>query len=429
MITLTNATLACLWPRKLERANISIDDGRITGISGQAPAEAGEVVDCAGRVVMPGNVCGHTHLYSALARGMPAPPIAPRNFPEILAHVWWRLDRALDEKSVYYSALIGVIDAVRGGTTTLVDHHSSPNYIAGSLDTVALAFEQVGARGILCYEVTDRGGPARREQGLRENERFLRRSTPRLTGAVGAHASFTLEDETLGQLSNLATAFDTGVHIHVAEDEADQVDSLRRSGKRVVERLNGANVLRPRSILAHCVRLDGTEIQTVDRQRSWVVHNCRSNMNNAVGRASPASFGNRIGLGTDGIDGDMFAESRTAFFRAREDDLDSDADRFASMLSGSGALASEYFGVPIGTLEAGAVADLMVLEYDPPTQLTAGNLAWHWMFGMTSAMVESVMVEGAWVMRNRELLAVDEEKVRHEARADARRLWDVMGTL
>jgi putative selenium metabolism protein SsnA len=425
---LVNCTVASLAPRGVVRGAIVIDDGRISAVGDEVTPGSvpGERVDCEGRLVMPGNVCAHTHLYSALARGMPPPPRPPRNFPEILELVWWRLDRALDEESLRSSALVGVLDAVRAGTTTLVDHHASPNFIDGSLDVIADAFDAIGARGVLCYEVTDRGGPERRRAGLAENARFLTRRDRRLRGLVGAHASFTLEDESLDALAALAEDTGTGVHIHVAEDIADETDSLRRSGLRTALRLRRAGILRPQSIAAHGVHLDGEEVAAIQGGRTWLVHNCRSNLNNSVGRAPVSAFGDRSALGTDGIDGDMFAESRTAFFRGREDDLDTPAERFTDMLSRGGELAGDLFGLPIGRLEAGAAADLIVLDYVPPTPLSGDNLAWHWMFAFSGAMVRDVMVDGRWVVRNRELPHVDEEKIRADARAQAARLWSVM---
>jgi len=379
---------------------------------------------------MPGNVCGHTHLYSALARGMPAPKETPHNFPEILRYIWWRLDRALDEDAVRYSGLVGALDAARAGTTTLIDHHASPSFIEGSLDVLSSAIESVGLRAVLCYEVTDRNGREGREAGLRENERFLAQKGPEtVRGMVGAHASFTLEDETLRSLAEIARATHTGVHIHVAEDAIDEEDSLRRCGRRTAYRLQDAGILNDESIAAHGVHLDAGEIETVARSGSWFVHNCRSNMNNGVGRAPVHLFGERCALGTDGIDEDMFAESRSAYFRAREHSLDAYAERYGRLLAGGATLASRFFPCPVGRLEPGAAADLIVLNYDPPTPLSADNLAWHWMFAMTAQNVESVMVGGKWVMYKGEFCTVDEEKVRAEARDQASRLWTRMASL
>jgi putative selenium metabolism protein SsnA len=404
-----------------------VADGRIT-----APGSVGaeETIDCSGCLVMPGNVCAHTHLYSALARGMPPPPRPPRNFPEILELIWWRLDRALDEESIRSSALVGALDSLRSGTTSLVDHHASPSWIDGSLDVLADGITGVGARALVCYEVTDRGGTERRDAGLSENARFIRENLrPLARGMFGAHASFTLDDSTLDALAGTAADTGTGVHIHVAEDIFDEVDSLRRSGKRVAQRLQDAGILRDHSIAAHGVHLQQGELGTISSSGTWLVHNCRSNMNNSVGRAPVLQFGDRSALGTDGIDGDMFAESRTAYFRAREDSLDVYAEQFTDLLARGAGLVSKYFGLPIGTLEPGAAADLVVLDYDPPTPLTSDNLAWHWMFAFGAEMVRDVMVGGRWVIRDRQFVTVDEERIRAEAREHARRLWERMETL
>lgn len=429
-VILANATLAALAPPMVQRRDILVDGGRIAEVGESVSAPGAVVVDCSGKTVMPGNVCAHTHLYSALARGMPAPSRPPRNFRDILELIWWRLDRALDEPAIRYSALVGAIDALRCGTTALVDHHSSPNAIDGSLDVIADALQTVGMRGLVCYEVTDRGGAERSRAGLRENARFLRANQrPLVRGMVGAHASFTLEDPTLELLASLAAETRTGVHIHVAEDLYDEQDSVRRSGMRTADRLLKAGVLDQRGIAAHGVHLDRSELAALRQERTWLVHNCRSNMNNAVGRAQIESFGDRGALGTDGIDGDMFAESRTAFFRAREGNLAVPAEAPSGMLARGGTLISEHFEDRIVVIEEGAVANLIVLDYDPPTPLDADNLAWQWMFGMSSQQVESVMVAGEWAVQDRRLCRVDEEEVRARARVEAKRLWTRMETV
>ena len=426
-VVLANGTLTGLQPRIVLPAHIGVEDGRIAWISTELPDDGWPVVDCSGCLVMPGNVCAHTHLYSALARGMPPPPRSPRNFPEILELIWWRLDRALDQESIRYSALIGSIDALKAGTTTLVDHHASPEYIDGSLDVLADAIGEAGARSVVCYEVTDRGGRERSRAGVRENARFLRDNRrPLAHGMVGAHASFTLEDDTLEDLAALRQETGAGIHIHVAEDVSDEIDSLRRSGKRTAQRLLDAGILSAESIAAHGVHLQPHELQTMRQTDTWLVHNCRSNLNNSVGRAPVTQFGERSALGTDGIDGDMFAESRAAYFRAREDSVDEFAERFTDLLGRGAALVSQHFGDPVGKLEPGAGADLMVLEYNPPTPLTSQNVAWHWMFAFSASMVRDVMVAGTWAVRNRVCQLVDEAKVRAEACEITRRLWTRM---
>lgn len=434
-LLITNCTLAQLRPRGVRRANLLIEGDSIAGIFEQIPPGEHEIFDADGALVMPGNMCGHTHLYSVLARGMPAPPKSPRNFPEILQYIWWRLDRALYEQSIRSSGLIGAIDALKSGTTTLVDHHASPLCIDGSLTMLAEELKRAGARAVLCYEVTDRNGVEGRKAGIRENERFARETanSPSIRAMFGAHASFTLDNESLDAIAGSAHDLGIGVHIHVAEDVCDQTDAMVRTGKRVAYRLDSHGVLSDRSLLAHCVHLHEDEIKLVGRRGSWVAHNCRSNLNNSVGRAPLLALlknlPGKMVLGTDGIDQDMFAESRTAFFRAREDSLDALADQFTDALAAGADLVSQSFSKPVGRLESGYLADLQIYDYTPPTPLTADNLAWHWMFAFTNQLVKHVMVGGRWVVRDRSMVNVDGGEARAVAREQAQSLWRRMEAL
>ena len=240
-LALCGATVVlALDPPEVVSADLVIAGDRIAAV-GQAPPGVTRR-DCSGTLVLPGNVCAHHHLYSALSRGMPYHLAPPVTFTEILQRVWWRLDRALDEAAIRASALRGGLDALRAGTTTIVDHHASPHAIDGSLDIIADALAELGVRSVLCYEVSDRDGPERAAAGIAENRRFLARSTGLARGMVGAHASFTLSDDTLGALVEVARLGGSGVHIHVAEDASDQADAHARSGHGVVERLELAGV-------------------------------------------------------------------------------------------------------------------------------------------------------------------------------------------
>jgi len=423
---LRNATCATLDPPSVRKLDVRISEGRIveTGIRLRSrPYE--EKVDLRGKIVMPGMVCAHTHLYSSLARGMPPLRRTPKNFLGILRFLWWKLDRALDEEAIYYSALVGAIEAAKSGTTTLIDHHASPRAIKGSLDIIKTALAKVGLRGVLCYEVTDRGGTKQRDQGLEENDRFLHanRTGGTFRGLVGAHASFTLSDTSLRACHWLAEAHGTGVHIHVAEDLCDVRDARQRHYGGVIARLERHGILRPDSLLAHCVHLRPTEFTKIHTYNCWLVHNPRSNMNNAVGYAPLHRFGSRAALGTDGFTADMFEESRYGFYRNREAGEKLPPAYFAQLLSGGQALVSEIFGEDVGTLRADAIADLIVLDYTPPTPLTNGNLLSHALFGMRSAAVESVMVDGRWVVWEGHLVNMSEELVLHRARRIAKDLW------
>jgi putative selenium metabolism protein SsnA len=412
-----------LDPVTLVRADVVVDGGRVTSV-GSAP-EGAIRRDCGGCVIVPGNVCSHTHLYSALARGMPYTLEAPANFLEILQRIWWRLDRALDEGSIGASALVGGAGALLAGTTTLIDHHASPTSIDGSLDVIADALEGLGIRSILSYEVSDRDGAASVSAGLRENERFLgsRRSLAR--GHVGVHASFTVSEDTLTACVELAERAGTGVHIHVAEDAADQRDALARFGSRVVPRLAGAGALTDRTLLAHCIHLDEEELKAVRDTGVWVAHNPMSNMNNAVGHAAVGALGERVALGTDGIGGDMFAESKAAYFRARDADVATSIAWPLGALSHGARLVGRMFEEPgLGTISPGAPADLAVLGYEPPTPLEAGNLAGHWMFGFAAGDIRDVLVAGELVVADGRLTRVDQDKLAADAAVEAARLWD-----
>jgi len=418
-----------LDPVVVTTADVLVRDGRVADL-GAIDAPDAERIDCSGCLVIPGNVCAHHHLYSALARGMPYRLEPPDNFVQVLQRVWWRLDRALDEDAVWLSAWSGGADALLAGTTTIVDHHASPNAIAGSLDRIAEALGELGARSVLCYEVTDRDGPERATAGIEENLRFCKGGFPLALGMVGAHASFTLSEETLAGCVEVARDADVGIHVHVAEDAADERDSISRFDVRVVERLAEARALGPRSLLAHSVHVDEREIELIRQTGTWVAHNARSNMNNRVGRAPVGELGERVALGTDGIDGDLFAESRTAFWRAREADPSVGPSWILKRMAASARLAAGVYEEPLlGTLQPSAPADLVVLAYDPPTPVTAENLAGHWAFGLSARHVRDVVVNGEVVVRERRLAKDSEAEVRARCRVAAEQLWRRMDAL
>jgi len=422
MILTGGVVVTSLDPVRLTDDDVHVVDGRI------APGGGGERRDCSGCLVVPGNVCAHTHLYSALARGMPYDLEPPENFLQTLQRVWWRLDRALDEDSVNASALVGGMDALLCGTTTLVDHHASPNAIDGSLDVIEGALSTLGVRSVLCYETSDRDGPDRARAGLAENRRFVERvereRLPLARGLIGAHASFTLSDETLAACADAALAQAVGLHIHAAEDEADERDAVARYGSRVAARLADAGALDARTLLAHGVHLDDDEISLVQAAGASLAHNARSNMNNAIGRARLDALGQRVALGTDGIGSDMFEESRTAYFRLREDDRSAGPDWPLQRLAEGARFAAGAFGEPgLGTIAPGAPADLAVLDYAAPAPMHAGNFPGHWTFGLSARHVRDVLVAGEWVVLDRKLTRVDQQELAVSARAEAERLW------
>lgn len=414
-------------------------DGRIAamGDSHALFAEFGEVatLDANGQLVMPGNICAHTHFYGAFARGMAIPGRPMKDFPDILERLWWRLDRALQPEDVEYSALVCLVDAIKHGTTTLIDHHASPEAIGGSLDIIAGAVERAGVRTALCYEVSDRNGPEGAQAGIAENVRFIR-SLPEngssLLGATfGLHASLSLSDETLADCVSAARDLSTGFHIHVAEHEADEYDSLFRYDKRVVNRLALAGVLGPKSLVAHAVHVDPVEMNLLFDTGTWVTHQPRSNMNNAVGAADIEGMlrmGIPVCLGNDGFGNNMWAEWKTAYLLHKIVHLDprrANGMDIAQMgIYNNAALAGIFWpDLPVGTLELGAAADVILVDYQPTTPLTAGNLPWHIIFGFEASMVTSTIVAGKILMRDRQLLTLDEREITARSRELAQVVW------
>lgn len=442
----TNANLIT-WgdPHEIiANAGVLIRDGKIAATGPQAelrqrfPDES--EVDAGGQYLMPGNICAHTHFYGAYARGMGIPGSAPKDFPEILGKLWWPLDKALTSEDVYYSSLVCLIDAIRHGTTTLVDHHASPNAIAGSLDAVARAVEESGVRAALCYEVTDRDGMEKARAGIDENLRFIRRvqagdnAGGRLGALFGLHASLTLSDETLADCRSAMDdlAEPVGFHIHVAEHAVDEYDALSKAGTRVADRLQQAGILGPRTIVGHAVHVDAREIAILAETGTWVSHQPRSNMNNGVGLPQVESMlraGVRVCLGNDGMSNAMWEEWQAAYFGHKLVNLDPrrlPANLIEQMaIYNNRDLASQVFGgLMLGGIAPGAAADLIFVDYHPYTPLIPGNLPWHIVFGFNPSMVTATMVNGQFLMRDRKILCLDEAKIAGEAMRRAPAIWE-----
>jgi putative selenium metabolism protein SsnA len=439
---ITNAKLIT-WKDEqiLDDYAVLIQEGKIAAVGrshvlvDEYPEE--EQLDAGGKYCMPGNICAHTHFYGAFARGMAIPGKAPRDFPQILKKLWWPLDKALSEEDVRYSALVCLVDAIKHGTTTLIDHHASPNAIPGSLDIISEAVDQSGLRGVLCYEVTDRDGEEKARMGIEENVRFIQRvgadgiADGRIQGTFGLHASLTLSDKTL-EACRSAVPDDVGFHVHVAEHEADEYDSLAKAGKRVVDRLQEHGILGPRTIVAHAIHVDARELQILADTGTWVSHQPRSNMNNGVGAAEVEGMlriGIPVCLGNDGFSNAMWEEWKTTYLLHKvwhRDPRRMSADTVVELaVQNNASLASVFFPeAPPGKIELGAAADLILVDYHPTTPLTVGNLPWHIVFGFHESMVKTTIVAGEVLMRDGELLTLDEERITARSRELVPEVWE-----
>jgi putative selenium metabolism protein SsnA len=425
-------------PNKIIRnAAVAIQSDKIieTGSSRELQAKYSddEIIDGRGAFVLPGNICAHTHFYGAFARGMAIPGEAPDGFIKILEKLWWTLDKSLSMEAVKYSALVCQIDAIRHGTTTLIDHHASPNALENSLAEIRNTVEQSGLRAALCYEVTDRDGLEKTEAGIEENARFIRdlneRPDPLIGATFGLHASLTLSDETLDK-ARKACPEQVGMHIHVAEGTADQEDSLQKANMRVVNRLKRHGILGKKAILAHAVHVNDQEIEIIKDSGSWVTHQPRSNMNNAVGLPEVEkmmSAGVKVGLGNDGFSNAMWEEWKAAYLSHKLIHLDPrrmPADLIARMaIYNNSELISDLFKQSIGKITPGAQADLIIVDYKPFTDVNENNLPWHIVFGFHESMIHTTMVAGRVLMQDRKLLTLDEGKISSEALRLSKEVW------
>ena len=394
-----------------------------------------EFVDARGRLIMPGLICAHHHLYSTLSCGIASAPSS--NFVEVLQNLWWKLDRALDLEDVYFSALIPLARCIASGTTTIIDHHASPAAISGSLARIGDAVTEAGIRASLCYEVTDRNGLDGAKAGIDENAAWLNlcRGNDKLHGLVGIHAAMTVGSQTLDGCIALANEHGTGLHIHVAEDLADQEDSLQKYGKRVIQRLADAGGLGPNTLAVHCVHIDDNEMQLVQDTDTIVVHNAQSNMNNGVGCANVlelARRGIRVCLGTDGMTSNMFEEARAAFFVRHHAELHPGVgfmETTKALLQTNPEVASSFFGRKLGVLEPGAAGDVIVVDYVPFTPMNAGNAGGHLLFGAAAAKVNTTICGGKVLMRDGKLLTLDLDEIYRQARERSPRTWERFAAL
>lgn len=438
MIIIGNGTLISNVPGQpvLSDGAVAVDGDSVAAVGGNAELRKAypdhEYIDARGGIIMPGIVNNHHHFYSALARGMMVDdPRISHNFLEILENLWWRFDKALTLADVRLSAALSLIESIKCGVTSIVDHHASFGAIEGSLAEIAAVSREAGVRVCTCFEVSDRCGSEATRAAIVENEHFLKTAAEAkdgmLAGLFGLHASFTLSDDTL--MACKASAGDAGFHVHVAEGWDDVDDCLKRHGKRVVERLSDFGILGEKTLAVHCIHVAPEEMELLAETGTTVVHNPQSNMGNAVGCSPLLDMlrrGVRVGLGTDGYTHDLFESAKAAVLLQRHHLADPSVawnEPYAMLLQTNPQIAGRMFGRRLGVLEKGAGADVIVVEYAPPTPLGNENLSAHIHFGIYGPMVNTSMVNGKVIMRDRRITGVDEEVVRAACREHAVALW------
>ncbi|NLJ39592.1 MAG: putative aminohydrolase SsnA [Candidatus Atribacteria bacterium] len=416
----------------LEDKIIEIDDHE--KVLKKYPGEP--IFDAGAKILMPGMICAHTHFYGLFSRGLNIPGTSPRNFTEILNKLWWPLDSSLEIEDVKYCALVCLIDAIKHGTTTLFDHHASPNCVEGSLDAICDAFYQTGVRGIVSYEVTDRYGDLGTTQSINENSRIIKKietieERQRLVNAsFGVHAGLTISNKTLELIkANLPKGH--GIHIHVAEDASDEEDSIKKSGLRVIERLEKYGLIGKDSILVHGVHLNDKEMEIIKEKEAWITHQPRSNMNNAVGIPDiekMLGLGIKVCLGNDGFSNAMWDEWRTCYLVHKIEKRDPQSMKGNLItkiaIENNSKLATHLFkNQLIGKIQPDYQADLILVDYQPITEMNKNNLPWHILFGFRDSMVTHTMVKGKWLMKDREIVGLSENEIYVKALELSKNVW------
>lgn len=391
-----------------------------------------EFIDAKDGVIMPAFINTHEHIYSAMARGLSIKGYNPKGFLDILDGQWWTIDRHLTLEQTKYSAVETLISCIRNGVTTVFDHHASFGQIGGSLFTIADVAKELGVRACLCYEISDRDGMDKARESVMENAEFIRYAlkddTDMIAGMMGMHAQFTISDATM-ELAAANKPDEVGYHIHVAEGIEDLHDCLKKYGKRIVDRLMDFNILGEKTLLGHCIYINPHEMDLIKDTNTMVVHNPESNMGNACGCPPTMELVHRgilTGLGTDGYTHDMIESYKVANVLHKHHLCDANAawGEVPKMLfENNAAIANRYFKTPLGVLKEGAAGDVIVVDYNPPTQLDASNINGHILFGMTGRDVVTTVANGRVLMKDREIKVIDVEEAMAKCREESAKLW------
>ena len=391
-----------------------------------------EFIDAKGGVIMPAFINTHEHIYSAMARGLSIKGYNPKGFLDILDGQWWTIDRHLTLEQTKYSAVETLISCIRNGVTTVFDHHASFGQIGGSLFTIADVAKELGVRACLCYEISDRDGMDKARESVMENAEFIRYAlkddTDMIAGMMGMHAQFTISDATM-ELAAANKPDEVGYHIHVAEGIEDLHDCLKKYGKRIVDRLMDFNILGEKTLLGHCIYINPHEMDLIKDTNTMVVHNPESNMGNACGCPPTMELVHRgilTGLGTDGYTHDMIESYKVANVLHKHHLCDANAawgEVPKMMFENNAAIANRYFKTPLGVLKEGAAGDVIVVDYNPPTQLDASNINGHILFGMTGRDVVTTVANGRVLMKDREIKVIDVEEAMAKCREESAKLW------
>ena len=412
-----------------EGANI-VEVGEEAALRAKYPQA--EIIDARGGVIMPALINAHTHIYSALARGLSIVGNNPTNFYEVLDGTWWAIDRHLMMDGTRASATALYMDSIKQGVTTIFDHHASYGEIPGTLHTIAEESKRLGLRSCLCYEVSDRDGEEKCLQAIQENADFIteceKNKDPMLAAMFGGHALFTISDKTFDRMVE-ANNGRTGYHIHVSEGMNDVYDSLQNYGRRPIQRLQDHGILGDKTILGHCIHVNTAEMEIIQHTNTMVVNNPESNMGNAIGICPVIQLHKRgilLGMGTDAYTNDMLESIKVALCSQRSQNCLPNVGwcEVTDMLFRNNAkIGEKYFPATLGVLKAGAAADIIVMDYKPFTPFSDENIDGHMIFGMTGRQCQTTIANGKVLMQDRVLVGIDEEAENAHILEAAKKLW------
>ena len=423
--------------RVIENAGVAVADGRIVAVGPLQDVSKGfsadEVVDARGCIVMPGLICSHTHLYGIALRGSALNIEPPSDFLQILQRVWWPVDEKLTNDDAYATTLAAGIESLTNGTTCYADTYSAPNAIEGSLDQIAKASNEVGIRGVISFEATERRSAEEGTKGLKENLRFIEeKDKGRTMGMISLHASFTVSDDLISRGVEASQRHRVPLTIHVSEGPNDGYHNMERYGKRSVERLQERGLLSSRAVLAHCVHLNEKEIELIARSSASVAYNPMSNMLNAVGVASLMEMldhGVNVGLGNDGYVFDMFENMRAGFLLQRVASRNPNRPSPQEAVEMCTVNAAKAYGLSsLGSIEVGKRADVIVVRPTFTATPYSGSIYGYIVNSLRGSDVRDAMVEGQVVMKNRKLLTLDVQKAETKVLKAMDRLWQRLGS-
>lgn len=382
--------------------------------------------DAKGKVITIPNINFHEHIYSRLSKGLPIKG-STDDFINVLKNLWWKLDFSIDHEMTKASAELTSIEAIKNGVTYIFDHHASPNKTIGSLETISKVIKKNNLNAVLAFESSDRNSKKLSEESLLENSSHIIDEDNQIKYMFGLHASFTINDETLKNVSEIVNKHNMGIHIHLCEDNADRIISKNKFGTLPLARLLKYNLINDKSILSHSIHLSKTEYQKIFSYGSAIAFNPDSNMNNAVGinNFNLIPIEQTILCGTDGMHSNIAKTLKSLFLLLRHSGLtfEQTFSRFVNNYFHQINFVKKYFPDFPG-LNLNEKANFIIWDYVPPTPFNKDNFWGHYIYGMLESHISSTVQDGKFLMKDKILLDISELEINKEIYKQGLRLFN-----